>query len=262
MLNKQTDNKKEIKFVVELDALHAPDELVKRTLESVRLENESVVSRNVSSSQAERELELLHEEKNIIAAPLQKFTDPKQVRRTVKWRRLGSCLAAAACLVMVLDIGSRYFLEDSGEMGVLNAKALPEMSMMQRGDMAEENVAVFLQNNDIVLETLVPGYRLDSVDMKNSVNAQGRLCCMASAVYSAPRASLTVTVSDFETILYQAMDEMPAMRFDDNEVRFARGMDDGTTYAAWQQDDAYFTASTDQLESEDFVSLLETVLGG
>ena len=130
-------------------------------------------------------------------------------RSAPKWRRWGGYLAAAACLAVAIGLGSRLFLPEAVEMGVLDAASLPETTLTQRGDAAEEDVEDFLAENGVALEALTPGYAMETVRLESGANAQGERRRMATAVYAGEDGSLTVTVADFETILYQAMADMP-----------------------------------------------------
>ena len=50
-------------------------------------------------------------------------------KRAPKCRRWGGFLAAAACLAVAIGLGSRLFLPEAVEMGVLDAASLPETTL-------------------------------------------------------------------------------------------------------------------------------------
>ena len=146
-------------------------------------------------------------------------------------------------------------------MGVLDAASLPETTLTQRGDAAEEDVEDFLAENGVALEVLAPGYAMETARLESGANAQGERRRMATAVYAGEDGSLTISVADFETILYQAMADMPVTSLETGEVRFARDAEQGATYAAWQEGAVYLTAYTEELTPEAFVALVEEIQG-
>lgn len=253
-MRKNENSGKTTNFIDELDAIHAPDALVARTLKAMREENdragaaEGVEGAQSGAADGER-------------APLKAVGGGAGRRSAPKWRRWGGYLAAAACLAVAIGLGSRLFLPEAVEMGVLDAASLPETTLTQRGDAAEEDVEDFLAENGVALEALTPGYAMETARLESGANAQGERRRMATAVYAGEDGSLTVTVADFETILYQAMADMPATSLETGEVRFARDAEQGATYAAWQEGAVYLTAYTEELTPEAFVALVEEIQG-
>ena len=241
-MRRNEHSEKTTNFIDELDAIHAPDALVARTLKAMREEND-----RAGAAEGER-------------APL-KAIEGGAGKRAPKWRRWGGFLAVAACLAVAIGLGSRLFLPEAVEMGVLDAASLPETTLTQRGDAAEEDVEDFLAENGVALEALAPGYAMETARLESGANAQGERRRMATAVYAGEDGSLTVTVADFETILYQAMADMPATSLETGEVRFARDAEQGATYAAWQEGAVYLTAYTEELTPEAFVALVEEIQG-
>lgn len=236
-------------FIDELDAIHAPDALVARTLKAMREENDRAGAAEGGEGAADGE-----------RAPL-KAIEGGAGKRAPKWRRWGGFLAAAACLAVAIGLGSRLFLPEAVEMGVLDAASLPETTLTQRGDAAEEDVEDFLAENGVALEALAPGYAMETARLESGANAQGERRRMATAVYAGEGGSLTISVADFETILYQAMADMPVTSLETGEVRFARDAEQGATYAAWQEGAVYLTAYTEELTPEAFVALVEEIQG-
>lgn len=234
MCDKDMKNNKAIKFGAELSDMHAPEELVQKTLAAMHAENERLARADgISGTRPGRKL-------------------PQY------W---GAYLAAA-CLLVMVGLGARLLPGGEVAVGTLDVSSLPETTLLQRGDIMQEEAEAFLAENDISLDTLVPGYTLIFTELQSGASVQGEMRNMVTATYSAQDDVLTVTVADFETILYQAMEGFDATRVGQGiEARFARELDEGAVYASWQAGNVFFTAHSTQLDPSAFAALVGNIIG-
>lgn len=234
MCDKDMKNNKATKFSAELSDMYAPEELVQKTLAAMYAENERLEKADGISG-------------------------------TRPWRKLpqrrGAYLAAA-CLLVMVGLGVRLLPDSEITVGTLDVSSLPETTLLQRGDIMQEEAEAFLAENDISLDTLIPGYTLIFTELQSGASVQGEMRNMVTATYSAQDDALTVTVADFETVLYQAMEGFDTTRVGQgSEARFARDLDEDVVYASWQSGNVFFTAHSTQLDSSAFAALVGNIIG-
>ena len=213
-----------------VDRIHAPQELVERTLQRVHAENRA-------------------------AQPARKVIPLFAGRRTAPM------LAAAACLVLLLGAGLFWALSPAQELpfGTLDVAQLPELPMAVRGD-SDFTVEDFTAQTGVDPASLLPGYVLEAAHAQQGASAQGQLLSLLEASYAGDAQLLTLQLSDFETVLYGAMAQLEPVQLGGTAVRFARDAASGALYAAWSDGDLCWVVQQDGSDTDAFVQTVRGML--
>lgn len=173
-------------------------------------------------------------------------------------RRAASMLAVAACLVIMLGAGLLWNTASGREVpfGELDAALLPELTLTVRGGEGEYAAADFEAQVGLDLSALLPGYALEEATATQGANAQGDLLSVVDASYSNGEQSLRLQLSDFETVLYAAMDDLEPAKLGGAAVRFAQDSQDGTLYAAWSDGGLFWVVQQRSGDTDAFVQLI------